>query len=107
MSYTPAYVYIFIRTDISIADQLVQVGHACLEAGKAFNYPEHTRMCLLEIKDEEKLLNVIERLTNKGVQLKAFWEPDDRMGWTALATEPVYGAARKVFSKYNLWTSEV
>ena len=29
----PSYVYVLVRKDIPIADQVVQTGHACLAAG--------------------------------------------------------------------------
>jgi hypothetical protein len=31
-----SYIYTFIREDISHAQRIVQIGHACYEAGKKF-----------------------------------------------------------------------
>ncbi len=53
------YLYCFIRTDISTADQIVQVGHACIEAGKRFQYPENTHLILFEVKSQQKLVETV------------------------------------------------
>lgn len=50
------YNYVFVRKDIPLADQLVQVGHVCLEAGSSFGPASGTPfMVLLEVKDSEHL----------------------------------------------------
>lgn len=50
--------YVFVRQDISVADQVCQVAHACVEAGKRFGHPESTNLVLLSVKDKAALLEV-------------------------------------------------
>lgn len=53
------YVYCFVRTDIPIADQIVQVGHACIEAGKRFQHPDNTHLVLLNMPNQDKLVDTV------------------------------------------------
>ena len=95
--------YIFIRQDIPIADQLVQACHSCAEAGKSFLPDPHTHMVLIGIKNQEQLLNITNILKDNNIRYEIFWEPDDNMHHTAICTEPIKGEQRKLFKKYKLW----
>lgn len=44
------YTYVFIRTDLSIAQQIVQASHASAMAGHKFG--DHCNMVLFAIPDE-------------------------------------------------------
>jgi hypothetical protein len=86
----PGYAYVFVRTDIPIADQLVQVGHACLEAGNRFAQPEGPcHLVLFGVRSEARLLDAAVWLNAAGIKCVTFFEPDDRLGYTAISTEPV------------------
>lgn len=54
------HVYVFVRRDLPLADQMVQVAHVCLEAGQAFCVPRHCPLVLLEVADEPALRRVLE-----------------------------------------------
>jgi len=113
------YVYVIVRTDIRLRNQLVQLGHACLEAGAAFYRPSigttvqadgqirHERevasLIALQVPDQAALLVAAEELTKAGIRHEIFFEPDHGMGWTALTTEPISGKMRETFKKYKLW----
>ncbi len=97
-----SYCYSFIRTDIPLADQGVQLAHATLEAGKYFSHPDGVHLVVLAVKNKKKLLKVAEKLTGK-VQFRMFHESDDDMHETAIATEAVYGETRALFMNYQLW----
>lgn len=63
----------FIRTDIPIHAQLVQTGHACLEAGFSFERPaSNTHLILFQIKNEEELLNASSYLTENNIRHEMF-----------------------------------
>jgi hypothetical protein len=94
-----------VRKDIPVADQIVQVGHATLEAGRAFKWNDGTHMIVLEAESEKELLSFKCRAEYYDVKCQAFYEPDDAMGWTAFCTEPISGKTRKLFFKYPLWTA--
>jgi hypothetical protein len=98
---------VFVRTDIPLADQIVQAGHACIEAGRAFKPPPHTNMVLLAMADEEAITKALASISP--VRYEVFWEPDPAfdgkgsMGYTAACTEPVSGDARRLFRKFKMW----
>lgn len=95
------YAYVLVRKDIPIADQIVQVGHACLEAGRKFPYFDDTHMAVLEVADRERLIQALERLDLIGVRYALFDEPDDNMGFTAACTEST--PPRPELRRYQLW----
>lgn len=108
MSETP-YVYILVRTDIPIAQQMVQASHAALEAGFAFSSEvpvRNTHLVVCAVPDEAALLKASAQLDRHDLGHHLFFEPDDGMGHSALATRPVYGAERRLLRGYPLHRPE-
>lgn len=108
-----AYCYVFIRQNIPLADQICQVAHACLEAGRRFAPPEHANLVLLAVNDEKSLLKVEEKCKKHGVNYAITFEPDPietggtgQMGHTCVATGPISGETRNTFRNYNLWKAD-
>lgn len=102
MNETP-YVYILVRTDLPIAQQMVQASHAALEAGFAFSAPAQTaHLVMLAVPDAAGLLDASAHLDLHAIDHKVFFEPDDDMGHSALATRPVHGAERRLLRGYPL-----
>ncbi len=98
------YVYVLIRTDIPLADQIVQVGHACLEAGFKFQKPDDiVNLVVVGVESETRLLITLERLSLRGIQFSLFCEPDNQMGYTAACTAPLTVARRREFRNFPLW----
>ena len=99
------YVYSFIRTDLSIEDQIVQTAHSALEAGRELGTPNtHTHLILLEIKSQDALIKFSEQLKKKGIKFHMFYEPDDNIGYTSLTTEPLYDTEQmEIFSRFSLF----
>jgi hypothetical protein len=96
--------YVLVRRDIPLVDQIVQVGHACLEAGRAFEQPSNGNMVVLSVKTEEQLLRTVATTEQAGLKWALFYEPDDQMGHTAACSAPVAGPdARRLFRKFELW----
>lgn len=97
------YVYCVVRKDLSPAQKAVQSSHACMESARTFLKPEdeHPSVIIVEVKSEDKLKMIIEELKGK-VEYKAFKESDMDNQYTALATEPIYGEKRKLFSRFQL-----
>src|SRR5207249_7393259 len=92
---------------IPLADQVVQVGHACLEAGGKFGSPPPAsgpcHLVLLGVPTERHLREALARLEALGVRYVFFFEPDEGMGYTAACTEPVESAQRRFFRRFPLW----
>lgn len=93
-----------MRNDLSNAQKAVQVGHACIEVGRSFlpTDGEHPSLIIFGIKSEPKLLSISDHLRSLGIKVREFREPDIGNQLTAIATEPVGGDRRHLFSKYCL-----
>ena len=97
------YTYVFVRTDLTAAQQIVQAAHATYEAGWMFKVTkEPLHLILFGVKDEAALIKASARIGMFGVDHSKFFEPD-LPGYTAIATEPLYGEQREVRRKYDLY----
>lgn len=82
------YTYVLVRQDIALEHQMVQACHAALEAGFQFEAPHRTSFLVLcSVADEQSLLRWRDKLEQKGIRLALFYEPDNAMGYSALATQ--------------------
>ncbi|GBG14329.1 TonB-dependent receptor [Novimethylophilus kurashikiensis] len=102
------YSYLMVREDIPLEHQMVQLGHAALEAGFSFNRPAETSyLILLAAKNQEELVRTAEELADLGIEHHMFYEPDfGPMGHSALATRPLFGDERKHMRKYRLYKAK-
>ena len=99
------YCYTFIRSDLSIEQQIVQAAHSAMESGRSFGDPKTpTHLILLEAKSEDKLLNIAENLKQRDIRFQLFYEPDNDTGYSSLTTEPIFNSERrKYFSRFSLY----
>lgn len=97
------YVHVVVRTDISLAQQLVQASHAALECGfsseRTFKEPCH--LVLLEVSSEAELIAISERLGSDEIDHVLFNETSWNMGYSALATKPTTN--KRVLKGLSLW----
>jgi len=100
-----SYIYAFIRKDISPEQKIVQIGHACYEAGKAFNDKLGiSSLVLLEARDESDLKSIAEKLEYRNIGFNMFFEPDNSMGHSAICTQPITdNQHRSFFRKWRLY----
>jgi hypothetical protein len=97
------YVYIFVRQDMSISQQLVQAVHAAHESGLAHQTPQHpSSVILFGTKNQEDLEKCLDKY-KKELNCYPFYEPYKNIGLTAFATEPISEDQRKLFKQYQLW----
>lgn len=103
-----SYIYTFIREDLSPEQKIVQIGHACYEAGKKFQDTEGiSNLVLLSAKDEDDLTDIAYKLDMKGIEYYMFYETDIH-SYTAICTRPVIDQKeRNFFSKWELFTHTV
>ena len=92
------YIYVFVRTDIPIQQQLVQACHASSMGGEAFGNGDSS-MVLLGVNNVDQLLEISQMLDFNQIPHVMFHEPDWDMGYSALATKSVAGAERKKVRK--------
>jgi hypothetical protein len=102
------FVYVIVREDLCLVQQLVQSCHASVEAARHLFPPDlpHPHLIVCAVGDEPALWRLLQRLQRQGVRLRAFFEPDLDNELTALATEPVLGQTRRLFRKLPLLTPE-
>ena len=96
-----------MRADLPLPDQIVQVGHACLEAGRRVQPDAGCHLVVLTVTDQIDLAQIIDRLAAINIRCAAFYEPDHDFGLTAICTEPIADQRRRIFRHYPLWPSEV
>lgn len=101
-----SYIYTFVRTDISPEQRIVQIGHACYEAGKRFkDNVGISSLVLLSAANEEELLDISYKLGFRGIDHYVFNEPDFGMGHSALCTAPIIDQReRNFFKRWKLHT---
>lgn len=99
------WVYVFVRQDLPIEQQIVQAAHSALEAGRDLGKPDSdSNLILLGTRDQDSLLQVAERLRFNNIKYSLFYEPDHDRGYTSLTTEPLFDQdKRRVLSKYSLY----
>lgn len=98
-----SYIYTFIRKDLSPEQRIIQIGHACYEAGKKFR-DEHgiSSLVLLSAENEEDLKSIADQIGRRGIDFYMFYEPDfGPMGYSALCTEPI--SDRRLQNFFRRW----
>ena len=99
-----AYTYLFVRQDISLAQQLVQASHAALDAGRAFTDIPHRNLVLIGVRSEHELSAVEQHLAECDIRFSIFYEPDGLMGHSAICSEALTDRhKRKRLSHFDLW----
>lgn len=100
-----SYIYTFIREDISPEQRIVQIGHACYEAGKSFrDNCGISNLILLSAQDEKDIKSIMRKMDRRGIEFYAFYEPDNEMGYSAICTRPVVDEKeRAFFRKWDLF----
>jgi len=107
-----SYIYCFIREDISPEQKIVQLGHACHEAGKLLSpaeFKEPSTMILLSARNEDDLKMISRKIDCAGIDHSMFYEPDPMlngrpMGYSAICTRPIFAdRERAFFRKWDLY----
>jgi len=97
---------VFVRQDITLAQQIVQSNHATFEVARKLDpqNPDDIPSCIvIGVPDKAALSHVAERLRRYGIGHQEFHEPDFDMGFSAIATVPLDLKQRRPLSNYNLW----
>jgi hypothetical protein len=95
------YMYMFVREDLSVPQQIVQTAHAVDELNKVYPHAPGNYMALCGVKSEDQLLKVSKYLSEHGVLHEMFFEPDID-SYTAIATKPLVGDERTPLRKFAL-----
>ena len=95
------YMYLFVREDMSHAQQIVQTAHAVDELNKKIPHKPGNYMVLCGAKSEDHLHEIVTYLQRFNIDHELFFEPDIN-GFTAIATKPLIGNERKIMRKFKL-----
>lgn len=99
------YMYVAVRTDLSIPQQVVQACHAAIEASWLFHLDdlEHPSVIVLGMKNEKKLEDFKKYLDSLGfVHYDEFREPDRNNELTSISTVALPENCKQYFKKYQL-----
>lgn len=105
----PIYTYVIVRADLTMADTVVQVGHACLQAGRSFENSMDTYLILLKVRNQKELENAHRDLAMQNIAHSVFFEPSNlkgiELGLTAVATQGLEKTdeRRSFFDRFRLW----
>ena len=101
---TKEYTYIFVRQDISIEQQMVQVGHVCMKMGYYLPLadPDKTHFVLVGVRNEEALEAIKDILEAFDYEYSMFTETYPKPHKTAIATYPVKEHDKGVLKAFNL-----
>jgi hypothetical protein len=106
-----SYIYTFIRRDLSPEQKIVQLGHACHEAGKLLKHEENqetSSLILLSAQNEKELKSIARKIDCAGIDFHMFYEPDYDTGYTAICTRPIITEReRRFFSRWDLYRDTV
>ncbi len=95
--------YIFVRQDIPIQQQLVQSSHAALTLGSFMEISGIPNIVLIGVPDMAALLRVRDKLITHRIDYVLWEEPDFDFGVTAIATEPLSVERKEPLNQYRLW----
>ena len=92
-----------VRSDLTLAQQVVQIAHVCLTAGAKFTLPSYHHLVLCSVHASLLLENLALRLEMAEVGYALFFEPD-LPGFTSLCSAPIIDPEkRKLFRGLPLW----
>ena len=94
-----SYVYMWVRQDLSIPQQIVQASHAASIIGE--KYHSNTSAVLCGADGVDHLDAIAEHLDRNNISYVMFYEPDIS-AHTAIATQPLVGKQRQPLKKFKL-----
>ena len=91
--------------DLPIPQQMCQAVHAAYESALHLGDKQNgvSSVVICSVPDEADLLKAQFRIQESGTKTVLFREPDLGNRATAIATEQIDQASRKVLSRYPLW----
>lgn len=97
------YVYVFVRQDIPLQQQLVQSNHATLSLASHYGIEGIPNIVAIGVPDQAGLEEACAILSANQIPHWRWEEPDFDYGFTAIATAPISGDQRLCLAHYSLW----
>lgn len=100
------YCFLFVRQDLPLAAQIIQPSHATFEMARAL--PKSVDLItpsivLIGVPNQKALKKVLCKLKLNRIDASAFYESDDDLGLTAVATVPLTEEQHAILENYKLW----
>jgi hypothetical protein len=97
-------IYVFVRQDIPLAQQLVQASHAAFHMGLELpNEAGIPFMCVIGMPNLSAMNRVLAKLDSYSIRHHAFTDVDVEEGFTAIATIPLNAEQKIPLANYRLW----
>lgn len=100
------YVYIFVRQDIPLVQQIVQSNHATWQMSAKYGDESIPNIVLIGVPDIEALNAACRLLSENQIPHWSWTDPDFDFGFASIATAPISGLARQCLAHYRLWKEE-
>lgn len=95
--------YVFVRQDISLAQQIVQSNHATLSLSSHYGVEGTPNIVVIGVPDVAALERACREMTAAGIPHHSWHEPDFDMGFTAITSAPIEGEQRRALAHYKVW----
>lgn len=99
----PRYLYLFIRQDLPLSQQIVQTNHATFALSSIRKESGCPNIVLIGVPNVKSLERVRSKLQAHQVPHYCWEEPDYDFGFTAIATAPLTEEEKKPLGNYRLW----
>jgi hypothetical protein len=99
------FIFVFIRQDLSLADQLVHSSHAVFHMGAEFGpVAGIPSLVMIGIPHKTAMNRVITKLKQQQLPHYLWSDPDFDLGVTAIATIPLSPQMKESLRNYRLWS---
>lgn len=103
MTQIDTYVYVFVRQDLPLSQQLVQSNHAVFSLATLTRQESVPNIIAIGVPDKPALERVLAKLKANQIPHYAWHEPDYDYGFTSIATVPLTVEQKQVLENYRLW----
>jgi hypothetical protein len=99
------YIYVFIRQDLTVPEQLVHSNHASAHMANLYGLDEIPNLVVIGVPHQTSMNRVQQKLKSYLIDHYAWTDPDQtELGVTAITTVPLSPSVKELFSKYKLYT---
>lgn len=102
MSLDDKYIYVFVRQDLALVDQVVSVGHACFHLGLFRTGDGLPSIVAIGVPHTKAMDRVKAKLIAKQLPHYDWEDPDFKAGVTAIAVGPLSRFDKEALANYRL-----
>jgi hypothetical protein len=100
------YTYCFIRKDLPLVQQIIQMGHANYKAAHYMEYAENPNIVLFEVESQEELMEIRTFLSRNKLDHVMFFDDISSIKYSSIVVEPICDLKiRELFKDFRLYQS--